>query len=128
MPRWKLISGARPFYELPNREGVAIGWARDLQRGETQFTVNVVVSQEAQEAADLPPEAREAIRSHGRSVINALLGEETLPYIVDVTPGGLVRDYEVPAAGYEADTEAAAEPGEGVDDDAPAEETESSEP
>lgn len=102
MPTWKIISGARPFYELPSRERVAVGWARDLERGETQFTVNVVVTHEAQAAAELPPEARDAIRSHGRSVIDALLTEETLPYIVEVTPGGLVRDYEAPPAEEDA--------------------------
>lgn len=108
MPRWKIISGARPFYELPGRERVAVGWARDLERGETQFTVNVVVTPEAQDAAELAPDARDAIRSHGRSVINALLGEQALPYIVDVTPTGLVRDYEPPPA--DEDEDEAAEP------------------
>jgi hypothetical protein len=96
MARWKIVSGARPFYSFPGRDGIAVGWARDLQRGEEQFTVNVCVTQEAQDAGELPPEARDAIRSHGRSVINSLLTEDALPHVVDVTATGLVRDYESP--------------------------------
>jgi hypothetical protein len=90
--RWKIISGARPFYEFPGRV-VGMGWARDLQRGDTQVTVNVVVLRDASEASDLPPESRDAIKSHGRSVINALLGEDTLPTIVEVRTTGLERIY-----------------------------------
>jgi hypothetical protein len=92
MARWKIISGARPFYEFPGRI-VGVGWARDLQRGETQVTVNVVVLRDAHEALDLPPESRDAIRSHGRSVINSLLNEDTLPTIVEVRTTGLERVY-----------------------------------
>jgi hypothetical protein len=90
--RWKIISGARPFYEFPGRV-VAVGWARDLERGETQVTVNVVVLRDAQEASDLPQDSRDAIRSHGRSVINSLLNEDTLPTIVEVRTTGLERIY-----------------------------------
>ena len=92
MARWKLISGARPFYSFPGRK-VAVGWARDLERGDTQVTVSVCVTPEAADADTLPPESRDAIRSHGRSVINALLTEETLPAVVVVTPTGLEREY-----------------------------------
>jgi hypothetical protein len=80
------------------------GWARDLQRGDTQVTVNVVVLRDAHEASDLPQESREAIKSHGRSVINSLLGEETLPTIVEVRTTGLERIYPEVA---EPDEEAA---------------------
>jgi len=90
--RWKIISGARPFYEFPGRV-VGAGWARDLQRGEEQVTVNVVVLRDAHEASDLPQESRDAIRSHGRSVINSLLSEDTLPTIVEVRTTGLERIY-----------------------------------
>ena len=82
MPRWKIVSGARPFYSFPGRS-VGIGWARDLQRGDTQVTVNVCVLADAYEADGLPQESRDAIKSHGRSVINVLLSEETLPTIVE---------------------------------------------
>lgn len=92
MARWKIISGARPFYEFPGRV-VGVGWARDLQRGETQVTVNVVVLRDAHEASDLPQESRDAIRSHGRSVINSLLNEDTLPTVVEVRTTGLERIY-----------------------------------
>jgi hypothetical protein len=90
--RWRIISGARPFYEFPGRV-VGVGWARDLQRGEKQVTVNVVVLRDAHEASDLPQESRDAIRSHGRSVINSLLSEDTLPTIVEVRTTGLERVY-----------------------------------
>ena len=92
MARWKIISGARPFYEFPGRV-VGVGWARDLERGETQVTVNVVVLRDAHEASDLPQESRDAIKSHGRSIVNSLLNEETLPTIVEVTTTGLERIY-----------------------------------
>jgi hypothetical protein len=93
--RWRIISGARPFYEFPGRV-VGVGWARDLQRGDTQVTVNVVVLRDAHEASDLPQESRDAIKSHGRSVINALLNEETLPDVVEVRTTGLERFYPPP--------------------------------
>lgn len=92
MPRWKIVSGARPFYSFPGRS-VGIGWARDLQRGDTQVTVNVCVLADAYEADGLPQESRDAIKSHGRSVINVLLSEETLPTIVEVSTSGLERIY-----------------------------------
>jgi hypothetical protein len=94
--RWKIISGARPFHEFPGRL-VGAGWARDLERGDAQVTVNVVVLKDAYEAADLPQESRDAIRSHGRSVINSLLNEETLPDVVEVRTTGLERFYPVAA-------------------------------
>src|SRR5690348_4674103 len=100
MARWKIISGARPFYEFPGRV-VGVGWARDLQRGETQVTVNVVVLRDAHEASDLPQESRDAIRSHGRSVINSLLNEDTLPTIVEVRTSGLERIYPAVDEGAE---------------------------
>ena len=104
MARWKIISGARPFYEFPGRV-VGVGWARDLERGETQVTVNVVVLRDAHEASDLPQESRDAIKSHGRSIVNSLLNEETLPTIVEVRTTGLERIYpraeEEEAAGEE---------------------------
>jgi hypothetical protein len=95
MARWKIISGARPFDEFPGRIA-GMGWARDLQRGDTQVTVNVVVLRDASEAADLPPESRDAIKSHGRSVVNSLLNEETLPTVVEVRTTGLERFYPGP--------------------------------
>jgi hypothetical protein len=110
--RWRIISGARPFYTFPGRS-VGIGWARDLQRGDTQVTVNVCVLKDAYEADDLPPESRDAIKSHGRSVINSLLGEDALPTIVEVTTTGLQRVYprveeeEPPAGEDEGDAEPA---------------------
>ena len=104
MARWKIISGARPFYDFPGRI-VGVGWARDLERGETQVTVNVVVLRDAHEASDLPQESRDAIKSHGRSIVNSLLNEETLPTIVEVRTTGLERIYpraeEEEAAGEE---------------------------
>jgi hypothetical protein len=90
--RWKIISGARVFYDFPGRS-VEIGWARDLQKGDDQRTVNVCVSKEAEEATELPQESRDAIRSHGRSAVNAILTEDDVPLIIDVTPTGLSYEY-----------------------------------
>ena len=106
MARWKIISGARPFYEFPGRV-VGVGWARDLQRGEEQVTVNVVVLRDAHQASDLPQESRDAIRSHGRSVVNSLLDEDALPTIVEVRTTGLERIY--PHVAEDEDEEATAE-------------------
>jgi hypothetical protein len=90
--RWKIISGARVFYEFPGRS-VEIGWARDLQRGDDQRTLNVCVSREADQAAELPQECRDAIRSHGRTATNAVLEEDDVPWIIDITPAGLSYEY-----------------------------------
>jgi hypothetical protein len=92
MARWKIISGARAFHEFPDRR-VAIGWARDLERDGVQRTVNVCVALGADEAAELPEECRAAIRSHGRTIFNALLDEDELPRIVDVSLTGLEYEY-----------------------------------
>jgi hypothetical protein len=97
--RWKIISGARVFYEFPGRS-VEIGWARDLQHGDDQRTLNVCVSTEAEQATELPQESRDAIRSHGRSAVNAVLTEDDVPWIIEVTPTGLSYEY-----GPEADEE-----------------------
>jgi hypothetical protein len=101
MPKWKIVSGARPFYSFPERENVGIGWARDLVSGDVMRTVNVCVSKEADSAGELPDESKRAIRSHGRSVFNAVLDEDDPPRIVDVTITGLVFEY----GGWEPEVE-----------------------
>jgi hypothetical protein len=105
MARWKIISGARSFYELPGRD-IAIGWARDLERDGVQRTVSVCVRKDAEQAAELPGECRNAIRTHGRTVFDALLDEDEVPRIVDVTTTGLEYEY----GGFD-------EPDEDEDDD-----------
>ena len=90
--RWKIISGARVFYEFPGRS-VEIGWARDVQKGDDQRTINVCVTKEAEEASELPQESKDAIRSHGRSAVNAVLTDEDVPLIIDVTPAGLSYEF-----------------------------------
>jgi hypothetical protein len=100
--RWKIISGARAFYSFPGRS-VEIGWARDVQRGDIQRTINVCVAKEAELATELPPESRSAIRSHGRSAVNAVLTDEEVPFVIDVTVSGLVLDYVDPDADDEDD-------------------------
>jgi hypothetical protein len=102
VPRWKIISGSRAFYELPGRI-VEIGWARDVQKGDVQKTINVCVTKEADQADELPEEARRAIRTHGRTAVNAVLTDEDVPYIIEVTTGGLVYDYTDPNADDEED-------------------------
>lgn len=93
MARWKIISGSREFYSIRGRGDVAIGWARDLQRGETQCTVNVVVPLGVPDLPNLPAESRSAIRSHGKTAIIAVMNDEKLPLFIDVTPDGLVMEY-----------------------------------
>jgi len=93
MAKWKIVSGARPFYSFPEREDVGIGWARDLVSGDVMRTVNVCVSKEVERATELPDDSQRAIRTHGRSVINAVLDEDDPPRIVDVTLTGLVFEY-----------------------------------
>ncbi len=92
MARWKIISGARVFYEFPGRS-VEIGWARDVQKGDDQRTINVCVTKEAEEASELPQESKDAIRSHGRSAVNAVLTDDDVPLIIDVTPAGLSYEF-----------------------------------
>ena len=92
MARWKIISGARVFYDFPGRS-VEIGWARDVQQGDDQRTINVCVTKEADEATELPQESRDAIRSHGRSAVNAVLTDDDVPLIIDVTPTGLSYEF-----------------------------------
>ncbi len=99
MSNWRIVSGSRSFHQFPGRD-VSIGWARDLERDGVQRTVNVCVATGADEAPDLPDECRAAIRSHGRTVINAILDEEgDPPRIIDVTTTGLEYEY----GGYEED-------------------------
>jgi hypothetical protein len=93
MARWKIISGSREFYSIRGRGNVAIGWARDLQRGETQCTVNVIVPLGVPDLPDLPAESRSAIRSHGKTAIIAVMNDEKLPLFIDVTPDGLTMEY-----------------------------------
>jgi hypothetical protein len=104
VPRWKIISGSRAFYEFPGRS-VEIGWARDVQRGDVQRTINVCVTKEADQADELPDEARRAIRTHGRTAVNAVLTDEDVPYIIDVTTEGLVYDFTDPDADDEEEDE-----------------------
>src|SRR5215469_14629559 len=118
MAKWKIISGSREFHSIRGRGNVAIGWARDLQRRDTQVTVNVVVPMGVPEAPDLPAESRSAIRSHGKTAIIAVMNDEELPLFIDVTPEGLQPEYppepepeeeEEPKAEAEEDAAAEAE-------------------
>ena len=112
MARWKIISGSREFYSIRGRGDVAIGWARDLERGETQRTVNVVVPLGVPDLPDLPSESRSAIRSHGKTAIIAVMNDEELPLFIDVTPEGLEMEYppEPEPEDEETDAEDADEP------------------
>ena len=118
MARWKIISGARVFYEFPGRS-VEIGWARDVQKGDDQRTINVCVTKEAEEASELPQESKDAIRSHGRSAVNAVLTDDDVPLIIDVTPAGLSYEFAP-----EEDEEETDEEDEDDDDDEADEEDE----
>jgi hypothetical protein len=117
MPKWKIVSGARAFHQFPDRE-LSAGWARDLLRRGEMRTVNVCVARDTEDATDLPEECRAAIKSHGRSVVNAILDEEIPPRIVDVTTTGLVYDYgEEPAEDDEDDDEDEDEDDDDFDDE-----------
>src|SRR5215472_333048 len=108
MAKWKIISGSREFFRLRGRE-VSIGWARDLQRKDVQVTVNVVVGPGVAEAENLPRESRDAIRSHGKTAIIAVMNDDKLPAIIDVTETGLEFEYPPePEPEEEGDGEAAA--------------------
>jgi hypothetical protein len=104
VPRWKVISGSRAFYEFPGRN-VEIGWARDVQKGDAQKTINVCVTREADRADGLPEESRRAIKTHGRTAVNAVLDDEDVPFFIEVTTEGLVYDYVDPSADDEDDDE-----------------------
>jgi hypothetical protein len=110
MARWKIISGSREFFRLRGRD-VSIGWARDLERKGVQVTVNVVVGPGVAEAENLPRESRDAIRSHGKTAIIAVMNDEKLPAIIDVTENGL--EFEYPPEPEEDEEGEAAEAGEG---------------
>ena len=116
MAKWKIISGSREFFRLRGRE-VSIGWARDLQRKDVQVTVNVVVGPGVAEAENLPRESRDAIRSHGKTAIIAVMNDEKLPAIIDVTEKGLEFEYP-PEPEPEEETEDEGEGEAAVEDEA----------
>ena len=113
--RWKIIIGARVFYDFPGRS-VEIGWARDVQKGDDQRTINVCVTPEADQASELPQESKDAIRSHGRSAVNAVLIDDDVPLIIDVTPAGL--SYEFAPEEEEEETDDDLDEEDDDDDDA----------
>ena len=117
MARWKIISGARVFSEFPGRS-VEIGWARDVQKVDDQRTINVCVTKEAEEASELPQESKDAIRSHGRSAVNAVLTDEDVPLIIDVTPSGLSYEFAPEEDEEETDDDLDEEDDDDDDDEA----------
>jgi hypothetical protein len=121
MAKWKIISGSREFHSIRGRGNVAIGWARDLQRRDTQVTVNVVVPMGVPEEPDLPAESRSAIRSHGKTAIIAVMNDEELPLFIDVTPEGLKLEYPPEPEPEEEEPKAEAEEASDEPEDSAAE-------
>ncbi len=93
MAKWRIVSGSREFHAFAGRD-ISMGWARDIANGGEHRTVSVCIAGSVTGATDLPDECRAAVRTHGRSAVNAVLDEENPPQIIGVTSTGLFPEYE----------------------------------
>ena len=87
--RWQITSGPREYHTAPDGADIDVGWAWDLQRDQEQRTVRVEVAGGRLDLASLPEQARDAIRSQGRSALLQFLTSEEPPTRVLITSSGV---------------------------------------
>src|SRR5262249_162499 len=67
--RWQITAEPREYHDTPDAADIDVGWAWDLRRDQEQRTIRVEVAGGRLHLSTLPDEAREAIRSQGRSAL-----------------------------------------------------------
>ncbi|MFN8188634.1 MAG: Fic family protein, partial [Gaiellales bacterium] len=86
---WRIVAGPREYTRTADGATIDIGWSWDIQRGTEQRTIRVEVADAVQSRPDLPPQARAAISSRGRSGIVEFLDRTDPPTRLLITTAGI---------------------------------------
>lgn len=86
---WRIADGPREYTQTPDGADIDVGWVWGLERGGERRAIRVEVAGGRLGSAHLPDDSQEAIRTQGRSAVEALLREQDPPTRVLVTSSGI---------------------------------------
>jgi bacterioferritin-associated ferredoxin len=86
---WKVVSGPREFRSTSRGHDMDIGWRYDVDKDGYGKSISVIVAGGRLGSPSLPEECLQAIRTKGRSAVNAVLERDHPPEIILVTTAGL---------------------------------------
>jgi len=86
---WRIAYGPREYTRTPDGADIDVGWVWELERGGERRTIRVEVASGRLGSARLPDDSQEAIRTQGRSAVEALQREQDPPTRVLVTSSGI---------------------------------------
>src|SRR5438874_2384433 len=85
---WHIDRGPTEFDQLRSFD-MDVGWAYYIVRGAEERTVSVIVAGGRLNSEELPEDSREAIRTKGRSAVEAVLSLDEPPRYLAVTSTGI---------------------------------------
>jgi hypothetical protein len=90
MAKWRRVGGAFEFRRTPDAADIDLGWSWRVERDDfDRRYVRVEIARGGMTALDLPRESREAIRTHGASVVDSVLDEDDPPLRLVVSTLGV---------------------------------------
>jgi hypothetical protein len=90
---WTIYSGPRRFDALGDFD-MDLGWAYTLDHDGKHRTVRVIVTDGRTRSRDVPTEVRRAIRTKGRSAVDAVLHRDLPPRYLIVGSAGIAERHE----------------------------------
>lgn len=86
VPRWLVVSGPRAFRD-GDHLNVEYGWAYEIERDRERRQIAVYVGPGIT-VDNVPDECIRAIRTDGRSTVEAVLGRDDPPRYIELTANG----------------------------------------
>lgn len=86
---WRIVGGPREFNATEQAHDIDVGWAYDIERGSERRTIRTAVAGGRLGSSELPDEARRAVRSSGRSAVEAVLADDDPPAMLMIGTGGV---------------------------------------
>jgi len=85
---WRIVEGPREYKQTSEGADIDVGWVWEIDRAGERRTIRVEVAGGRLHSAHLPHDSQQAIRTQGRSAVEALLREPDPPTRVLVTSSG----------------------------------------
>lgn len=91
MPRWLRVSGPRAFLDSADVADFEYGWAYEIERERERRPIGVYITS-GLTVRNVPEECVRAIRTDGRSAIEAVLDRDQPPRYIELAQDG-VREH-----------------------------------
>lgn len=88
---WERIGGPREVAQIGSFD-MSRGWGYTIHKGTEERTVGVIVARAP--LGDLPPDAKAAYETRGRSAVDAVLGQDDPPRYLIITSAGVREQRE----------------------------------